>query len=264
MKISGARFHTYDRICDIDQKDFKVAKGDKVIIEMDQATELAEIITCGDKNNRENVKQSPIGIILRKATTSDLEKAKKYFQKSKVALDEAREEIKSLNLAMKLVDAHYSFDGSKITFYFTAEERVDFRELVKKLTRRFQKSIRMQQIGSRDVTKVMGGQGICGREICCHSFLDGFESITTEMVKLQQIAQGNEKISGACGRLMCCLGYEADYYREMNKIMPPIGANVKTAKGKGVVVSRNLLNKTMDVQISEEERLNFNLNEVKW
>lgn len=263
MKIAGVRFHTYDKISDIDQKDFKLKEGDKVVIETDQSVEVGDIISC-DMEKKFKSQEQIQGTILRKATTSDIDKAEKYLEKAKVALDEAKKEIRKLNLAMKLVDAHYSLDGSKITFYFTADERVDFRELVKSLTRKFQKSIRMQQIGSRDVTKVMGGHGICGREICCHGFLDEFKSITTEMVKSQQIAQGNEKISGACGRLMCCLGYEADHYREMNKIMPSVGTKVKTAKGWGTIFSRNLLNQTLDVQISEEERINYKLEEIKW
>lgn len=263
MKITGVRFHTYDKISDIDQKDFKLKEGDKVVIETDQSVEVGDIVSC-DEDKKFKSREQIRGAVLRKATTSDIDKAEKYSQKAIVTLAEARKEIRKLSLAMKLVDAHYSFDGSKITFYFTADERVDFRELVKSLTRKFQKSIRMQQIGSRDVTKVMGGHGICGREICCHGFLDDFKSITTEMVKSQQIAQGNEKISGVCGRLMCCLGFEADYYREMNEKMPAMGTRVKTAKGGGTVVSRNLLNQTLDVQISEDERINYKLEEIKW
>lgn len=263
MNIAGVRFHTYDKIYDIDQGEYKLESGDQVVIEIDQSVEVGEVMYCKKGKSGKNDK-ADTGTVLRKATTSDLDKAKQYYKKSKAALDNAREEIRNLDLAMKLVDAHYSLDGSKITFYFTAEERVDFRELVRKLTRKFQKSIRMQQIGSRDVTQVMGGYGICGEEICCHRFLEGFDSITTDMVKLQQIAQGNEKISGACGRLMCCLGYEADYYREMNQKMPQVGKELKTPKGRGVVVARNLLNQTLEVQISEEERIVYKLDEVRW
>jgi len=264
MKITGIRFHTYDKIIDINQKDFKLKKGDHIVLEADQAVEVGEVIYFDKDVEGKKAEENVAGSILRKATTQDLAKVRKYSKKAKETLIEAREEIRSIDLAMKLQDVYYSFDGSKITFYFTAEERVDFRELVKKLTRKFQKSIRMQQIGSRDVTKVIGGQGICGREICCHGFLDEFQSITTEMVKLQQIAQGNEKISGICGRLMCCLGYEADYYKEASRKMPAVGTKVKTDKGRGQVISRNLLNQTVDVAINEDEKYNFHIEEIKW
>jgi cell fate regulator YaaT (PSP1 superfamily) len=264
MKIAGFRFHIQDKIHDLDQKEFKLEEGDAVVVESGQGNiEAGEIVYCNREVDEKKI-EGNLGIILRKATTTDLDKVEKYKKKGREAILKCREEIKNLELPLKLVDLHFSFDGSRITVYFTAEERIDFRELVKRLTRKFQKSVRMQQIGSRDVASVIGGYGICGKGLCCFKFLESFQSITTDMVKLQQIAQGNEKISGACGRLMCCLGYEADYYEKMNKKMPAVGLEVKTGKGRGRVVSRNLLNKTLEVEFSEGEKSLFQLSEIKW
>jgi len=263
MIIAGVRFHKQDKIYDFNQGDFKLVKGDTVIVETELGTEAGEVAYAdqevSDEKTRDNHKP-----ILRKATSTDLEKIKNYQAKSEDAMIVCREQLKELDLPMKLVDTHFAFDGSKLMVFFTAEERVDFRELVKKLTREFQKSVRLQQIGARDVAAAIGGYGVCGRQICCKRFLNDFKSITADTVKLQQVAQGNEKISGACGRLMCCMAYEADFYREMNEKMPRLGQEVKTSKGKGKVVSRNLLVKTIEVKFDKGERVLFPLNEVKW
>lgn len=263
MIIAGIRFHKQDKIYDFNQGDFKLAKGDTVIVETELGTEAGEV-AYADREVTDDKTRDSYKPILRKATTTDLEKVKSYQARSEEAMTVCRDQLKELDLPMKLVDTHFAFDGSKVTVFFTAEERVDFRELVKKLTREFQKSVRLQQIGARDVAAAVGGYGVCGRQICCKRFLNDFQSITADTVKLQQVAQGNEKISGACGRLMCCMAYEAEYYKEMNEQMPRLGQEVKTNKGKGKVVSRNLLVKTVEVQFGEDERILFPLNEVKW
>jgi len=263
MKIAGIRFHKQDKIYDFDQGDFKLAKGDVVIVETELGTEAGEVIYCQRELN-DGQTDNHYKPILRKATSTDLEKIRGYQVRNEEAIVICRKHLKELNLPMKLVDTHFSFDGSKVTIYFTAEERVDFRELVKRLTREFQKSVRLQQIGARDVAAAVGGYGVCGRQICCQRFLGDFQSITADTVKLQQVAQGNEKISGVCGRLMCCMAYEAEYYQEINALMPRLGQEVKTSKGAGQVVSRNLLAKTVEVQFAPGEKILFPLDEIKW
>ena len=263
MKIAGIRFHEQDRIYDFNQGDYSLVKGDRVIVETEQGVEAGTVMYC-DQDAATDKSSDEYKPIIRKATTTDLEKVQSYHNKGEEAIDACRDYAKELNLAMKLVDIHFAFDGSKVTVFFTAEERVDFRELVKKLTRHFQKSVRLQQVGARDAAGVVGGYGVCGRQNCCHNFLDEFQSITADMVKLQQVAQGNEKISGACGRLMCCMAYEASNYQEVAQRMPQLGQTVKTNKGKGQVAARNLLKETVDVSYNEGDNVTFPLADVKW
>lgn len=263
MKIAGVRFHDQDKIYDFDQGDFSLAKGDQVIVETEQGIEAGAVVYC-DQDVADKKTAGDYKPIIRKATTTDREKVESYRGRSEEAMEASRGYLKELGLPMKLVDVHFAFDGSKVTAYFTADERVDFRELVKKLTRHFQKSVRLQQVGARDAAGVVGGYGVCGRQICCRGFLQEFQSITADTVKLQQVAQGNEKISGACGRLMCCMAYEAKYYQEAAKEMPSLEQAVRTSKGRGKVVARNLLNKTVDVAFTEGDNVTFPLTEIKW
>ena len=262
MKITGVRFHEQDKIYDFDQGDFSLAKGDQIIVETEQGVEAGTVMYC-DRDVVAGKATDGYKPIIRKATTTDIEKVESYRERSEEAMDACRGYLKELDLPMKLADVYFAFDGSKVTVYFTAEERVDFRELVKKLTRHFQKSVRLQQVGARDAAGVVGGYGVCGRQICCHGFLQEFQSITADTVKLQQVAQGNEKISGACGRLMCCMAYEAKYYQEVAKEMPNLGQAIRTGKGQGKVVARNLLNKTVEVAFTEGDNATFSLSEIK-
>ena len=190
--------------------------------------------------------------ILRKATTIDLEKISDQKQKKK-AMDYCKKMINKYHLFMKLVDVHFSFDGSRITFAFTADGRIDFRELVKDLTRHFSRTVRLQQIGIRDEAKIIGGYGHCGRSLCCGGFLKNLTSINSEMAELQQVAhRGSERISGICGRLMCCLAYENDNYKKLAKKLPAIGARVDVDGKKGVIASHHVLKQSVGVEFPPE------------
>jgi cell fate regulator YaaT (PSP1 superfamily) len=263
-KVAGIRFHSQDKIYNFNQKNFKLKLGDIVIVETELGIEAGEVIFC-DQEIDEKKQEKPLKPILRLATSTDLEKIKKYNNKAQDALKICYKAIKKYNLPMKLIDAHFAFDGSRLTFYFTAETRIDFRNLVRDLTRHFQKSIRLQQIGSRDAAAKIGGYGICGCELCCAKFLKKFESITVDMARVQQILhRGSERLSGVCGRLMCCLAYESKVYHELSQKMPELGQKVETPQGQGVVVSRNVLKQKIEVEFDEESKALFDVAEVRW
>ena len=208
MKISVEIF-PLDNPRVYDSGNWNVEVGDVVIISTDFGLESAEV-----KEVDISVKEECLKIV-RKATLIDVEIIEKNKQKNREAIDLCKKLVKECKLFMKIVGVHFSFDGGKIVFLFTAEKRVDFRDLVRALSKRFQKSIRLQQVGSRDEAKGKGGFGVCGRELCCASFLGSLKSVTTEDAKVQQIGQrGSDRISGLCGRLKCCLGFEAEQYRE--------------------------------------------------
>jgi cell fate regulator YaaT (PSP1 superfamily) len=191
-------------------------------------------------------------LVLRIANSTDLERIAKQKDKED-ALRFCKEMIKKHELPMKLVDVHFSYDGSRITFAFISESRVDFRELVKDLTRHFSRSIRLQQIGIRDEARIMGDYGHCGKPLCCREFLRTLTSITSEMAEIQQCAhRGSDRISGVCGRLMCCLAYEEKGYEELAKKMPPIGTKVNVDGKRGVIVSHHILKQSVDVEFPGE------------
>jgi cell fate regulator YaaT (PSP1 superfamily) len=263
-KVAGIRFHSQDKVYHFDQKDLKLNLGDVVIVETELGTEAGEVVSRDQKIDEKNL-EKPLKPVLRTATSSDLEKIKKYQDKVSEALTTCHKAIEKYKLPMKLIDAHFAFDGSRLTFYFTAESRIDFRNLVKDLTRHFQKSVRLQQIGSRDAAAKIGGCGICGCELCCARFLNKFESITIDMARSQQMAhRGSERLSGVCGRLMCCLSYETKTYQELVKKMPVVGQEVKTSQGVGRVISRNVLKQEVEVELDKENRSMFDVAEIKW
>lgn len=222
-------------------------KGSKVILEGEFGNDLGMVMA-----SEVNTKEEPIQSVLRKATVRDIKAFEKNQEKKEEIMQACREEIKKLNLAMKLADAVVSLDGGNIAVVFSAEERVDFRELVKNLSKNLRRSIRMHQIGSRDEARRRGGCGVCGRELCCARFLRTLPSISIETARIQQIAhRGSERISGQCGRLLCCLSYESRQYQELMKGMPDIGSRVKTKNGKGDVMEINAL--TQEVKIKLED-----------
>lgn len=231
-------------------------KGDIVIVETDDGLDSAIV----EKTRNENEKILPAEIqneqtgvkFVRKANLRDLNIIKEHRKKEAEALKICREEVKKSDLPMKIVGASYSFDGGIISFAFIADGRVDFRELVKTLSKNFQRSIHLHQIGARDEARASGGYGICGRELCCIRFSDSLPSISSEMAKSQHIVRrGSDRISGLCGRLMCCLAYEARQYQEMLEQMPAIGAEVKTADGKGTVKKVNALTGAINVELPD-------------
>jgi cell fate regulator YaaT (PSP1 superfamily) len=262
--VTGVCFHSQDKVYNFDSRGLKLGLGDVVIVETEMGIESGKVVSSEDISD-ENVRDKPLKPILRKATTTDLEKIETYKQKIKDAMAYCRSGIERFNLPMKLIDAHFAFDGSRLTYFFTADSRIDFRELVKDLTRHFQKSIRLQQIGSRDAAAKIGGCGVCGKKLCCSKFLKNFESITIDMARVQQIEhRGSERLSGCCGRLMCCLNYEADTYKNLLKNLPQLGQEVSTSLGKGTVVNRDILKQKVLVDFGKEERIEFDADEVKW
>lgn len=224
---------------------FEVEKGAKVIVPMENGNELGIVL----ENNFETKEEAQEKII-RIATERDTAMYEKY-EKEKVELAEAcRKETKKQELPMKVIDARISLDGKQIIFVFTADGRIDFRDLVKNLSKDFKKNIRMQQIGSRDEARSLGGFGMCGRELCCVSFPGSIPSITTDMARTQQIShRGAERISGLCGRLMCCLAYEADQYKNLLEGMPELYSVVTTAEGKGTVIEINAVGQEIKVKL---------------
>lgn len=262
MKIIGIQFHPCDKISDFNLRNINAKIGDIVIVEKDSGQDAGKVISIKDVEE-EIAKTLPC--VLRKATSTDLEKIKRYQIKENEAYLICRKKIKEHKLPMKLEGVHLAFTSSKIIFYFTAEEKVDFRDLVKDLTGHFKKSIRLQQIGARNVTAKFGGIGMCGRELCCRKFLKEIKAIPLDSARLQQMAhRGSERITGVCGRLMCCLAYEAELYQELAKTMPELEMEVETAQGKGKVVSRNILKQKVTVDLGKETKAEFSVSEVKW
>ena len=234
--------------------------GDMVIVSADSETEIATV----EKVNVETKTKEEISKIVRKATSVDLKAVEKNNQKCVEIIKTCRDLVRENGLPMKIVDVHLSFGGGKITFSFIAESRVDFRELVKSLSRNFQRSVRLHQIGSRDEAKKRGGFGICGCQLCCAKFLKDLPSVTTEDARVQQMEhRGSERISGLCGRLKCCLGFESDHYRELLKNMPNIGKAVKVDGKKCVVVKMDILSQEVVVKFEDENKRKVSIKDLK-
>jgi cell fate regulator YaaT (PSP1 superfamily) len=230
--------------------ELKLNIGDYVIVEADRGLEYGQVISEPEKimdNDIEGVLRE----VLRVATAHDLKQIKENENKAQSALRSAAKKIEEHNLPMKLIDVEYSFDRSKIIFYFTAEGRVDFRELVKDLAAVFKARIELKQIGVRDEAKFLGGLGPCGRPLCCAKFLKNFEPVTIRMAKDQRLPLASSKISGLCGRLMCCLSFEYKMYKEMLKDLPREGQIIKTSQGKGKVIDLDVLNGMISVELED-------------
>jgi len=230
-------------------------KGDILIGETEDGIESAIVEQAADSKEVLPGSQAGFGQrkfkIIRKANLRDLNTIREFRKKEAEAFEICRCEVKKSNLPMKVVSCRYSFDGGSITFAFIAEGRVDFRDLVKSLSRTFQRSIKLHQIGARDEVRQEGGYGICGRELCCIRFKGDLPSISSEMAKAQQIIRrGSERISGICGRLMCCLAYEADQYQKILEKMPSVGSEVKVKGDTGIVKETNALTGELKVEFS--------------
>lgn len=224
---------------------FDLKKGDKIIVKMENGNELGEVL---DDNVASS--QKPEEKVFRVATKRDIEIYEKYEKEKKKFFEICRNRVKEENLPMKIIDARISLDGKQIIFVFTADGRVDFRELVKSLSKDLKKIIRMQQVGSRDESRKLGGFGICGRELCCVKFPGNIPSITTDMARVQQIAhRGTDRISGLCSRLMCCLAYEAEQYRSLLEGMPEIYSAIDTKEGRGTVIEVNAISQEIKVKL---------------
>lgn len=225
--------------------------GEEVIVETSRGLEFGKVSMSVKEITEEEI-VSPLKEIVRIATENDKAQVQKNKKKEQEAFGICEEKIAAHNLDMKLVDVEYTFDGNKILFYFTAEGRVDFRELVKDLAAVFRTRIELRQIGIRDEAKMLGGIGICGRSLCCSTYLDGFHPVSIKMAKEQGLSLNPTKISGNCGRLMCCLKYEQNCYDEFSKIAPSVGAVVSTPNGKGIVQSTTILKGIAKVKLEDD------------
>ena len=248
--VVNVRFRNRGKSYYFDPGELAVSTGDSLVVETSKGLELGECVEGCHEVPEEGVVQ-PLKSVVRIATAEDLRIAESNRRKEKSAFGLCEERIKAHGLDMKLVDVEYSFEGNKILFFFTSDGRVDFRELVKDLASLFHTRIELRQIGVRDGAKLLGGLGICGRPFCCSTFLDEFQPVSIRMAKTQNLSLNPTKISGTCGRLMCCLKYEQEAYEHLIKTMPKVDAAVDTPKGKGSVAEVNLLRRTVKVRLAD-------------
>ena len=251
-KVIGVRFKRPGKVYFFDAGNIDVKVKDKVIVETSMGQEIGEVL-INNKNITNNKIKSSLKPIIRVATGKDLKHFAENKEKEKEAFKICEEKIKKHKLGMHLVDVSYTFDNAKLLFYFTADNRIDFRELVKDLAAIFKTRIELRQIGVRDQVRRIGGNGVCGRELCCCTFLNNFDTVSIKMAKEQNIALNPAKISGNCGRLMCCLRYEQDAYEDKLKKLPKVGAIVKTEDGEGTGDSIELLKESVRVKIRDGE-----------
>ena len=247
-EVIGVRFKDVGKIYYFDPDGQELKKGDRVIVETVRGVECGEVALENREISDEEIIK-PLKKLIRKADEKDLRTLEENKKKEKNAFGICQKKIADHKLDMKLVDVEYTFDGGKVLFYFTADGRVDFRELVKDLAGVFRTRIELRQIGVRDESKMIGGLGICGRPFCCRSFLGDFQPVSIKMAKEQGLSLNPTKISGTCGRLMCCLKYEQNAYEYLLKITPKPGAIVETAEGAGTVVDFSLLTGTLKVKL---------------
>lgn len=267
IKVIGVRFRQAGKIYNFDPAGMDIKKGDHVIVETARGVEYGHVVEDIKDEEEENVVM-PLKPVIRVATEADDKKAAENEEKEKKAFKICKEKILKHELEMKLIDTEYTFDNNKILFYFTADGRIDFRELVKDLASVFKTRIELRQVGVRDETKMLGGIGICGRPLCCNSYLSEFVPVSIKMAKEQNLSLNPTKISGICGRLMCCLKNEQEAYEHLNSNLPDVGETVKTFDGfKGEVVSVNVLRQKVKIVIEqndEREIKEYAINELKF
>lgn len=266
-EVIGVRFRTAGKIYYFGPKEIEFKRSDHVIVETARGVEYGTVVLPNMEVEDEKITQ-PLKMVIRKATEEDDEREKKNREKEREAYKICQEKILKHGLEMKLINAEYTFDNNKVLFYFTADGRVDFRELVKDLAAVFRTRIELRQVGVRDETKILGGMGICGRPLCCHIYLSDFAPVSIKMAKEQSLSLNPAKISGICGRLMCCLKNESDVYEELNRKLPRIGDMVTTPDGlKGEVRDTNVLKQTVKVIVEvddEKEIRDYAVDEIKF
>jgi cell fate regulator YaaT (PSP1 superfamily) len=256
VTVVGVRFKKAGKIYYFAPGDLDIVKDSSVIVETARGVEFGECV-IGPKQINESEVVAPLKNVLRKASEQDIAINDENKRKEVDAFRICSEKIEQHELVMKLIDVEYTFDNNKVIFYFTADGRVDFRELVKDLATIFKTRIELRQIGVRDEAKMVGGLGPCGRSLCCSSFLGDFASVSIKMAKEQNLSLNPTKISGICGRLMCCLNYEQSTYEDIRKRLPKIGSIVETNKGKGEVTSNSVVNEKVKVKLRSKEGEEF-------
>ena len=265
IEVVGVRFKRVGKIYYFDPTPLKIEKEEHVIVETARGIEFGEVVVPNRFVEEKEI-VAPLKKVIRIATSEDRKQVEDNKRKEKDAFQTCIQKIKDHTLDMKLIDVEYTFDGNKILFYFTADGRVDFRELVKDLAAVFRTRIELRQIGVRDEAKMLGGLGICGRPLCCSSFLGEFDPVSIKMAKEQSLSLNPSKISGTCGRLMCCLKYEQDAYEDLLRTTPKVSAIVSTPMGQGVVVDVNFLKGSLKVKLDKDNEnvlQIFHLSEIK-
>ena len=265
-EVIGVRFKEVGKIYYFDPKNVKLKADDLVIVETARGIECGKVALANKEVPDEEILH-PLKPLIRKATENDISHIAENKKREKEAFKTCEKKIAEHKLKMNLVDVEYTFDNNKILFYFTADGRVDFRALVKDLASVFRTRIELRQIGVRDEAKMLGGLGVCRRPFCCHSFMGDFQPVSIKMAKEQGLSLSPVKISGTCGRLMCCLKYEQEAYTDLLKRTPKVGAIVKTPEGKGLVVENNLISGTLKVKLDSSPEgvapTTFKVREVK-
>ncbi|MBE6895858.1 MAG: stage 0 sporulation protein [Ruminococcaceae bacterium] len=248
VEIVGIRFKSVGKIYYFDPCGMLLKKDDRVIVETVRGQEIGTVVVENQMTEQKE-KFTPLSPVIRVATPEDIETDKQNREKEKSAFATCEEKIKKHGLEMELVDVEYTFDNNKIIFFFVADGRVDFRELVKDLASVFKTRIELRQIGVRDETRMIGGLGICGRKVCCASFLSEFTPVSVKMAKDQSLSTNPQKISGTCGKLICCLNFEEEVYEKAYETMPRVGYTVKTPDGNGLVIEVNVPTETVRVSL---------------
>ncbi|WP_138206499.1 PSP1 domain-containing protein [Haloimpatiens lingqiaonensis] len=265
VTVIGVRFRKAGKIYYFDPAGLELNIEDKVLVETARGIEFGECVIANREVSEDKI-VAPLKSVIRKADKADIEKNIDNKRKEEEAFNICIEKIGKHNLDMKLIDVEYTFDNNKVIFYFTAEGRVDFRELVKDLASVFRTRIELRQIGVRDEAKMIGGLGPCGRPLCCSSFLGDFEPVSIRMAKEQNLSLNPSKISGICGRLMCCLNYEQENYEEIRKKLPKVGAIVDTPYGQGEVLANSAIKENVKIKTKidgEETIREVSVNEIK-
>jgi cell fate regulator YaaT (PSP1 superfamily) len=263
VKLTGIRFKQAGKIYSFDAGDLDLNVDDYAVVKTARGMELGRVVTAPWEEELPENREPPSPVV-RKADGDDIARAAELDAKGKEAYRECDKMIAEIGLPMKLLIAEYNFDSSRLTFLFSAEERVDFRDLVRRLTARFKTRVELRQVGSRDEAKLLGSYGRCGRNLCCSSFLTEFTPVSIKMAKDQDLPLNPMKISGACGRLMCCLAYEGEQYRAIKARMPKKGQRVSTRLGDATVVGNNMLKETVLVVLDKEGTVEVPLSELSF
>jgi cell fate regulator YaaT (PSP1 superfamily) len=259
----GIRFYPAGKIYYFDPAGFVLQLDDYVVVETNRGKELGKVV-IPPKQIELNAIAEPLKPVLRKAEQDDFKQVEYRVNKNERALSKSKDLIAKLNLPMKAIAAQYNLDGSHLAVFFTSEKRVDFRELVKELSRSLRTHVELRQIGARDEAKFIGGLGKCGLPLCCATFLSEFNPVSIRMAKEQNITLNPMKTSGLCGRLFCCLGYEYEQYREMKEVLPSIGQEVKTSLGKAKVIALNPLKKAVAVELESGATVELPVKQITW
>jgi cell fate regulator YaaT (PSP1 superfamily) len=262
-EISGVRFHQAGKVYYFDSKDIPLEVNDDVVVETSRGHELGKVIISPKQVIFSEITE-PLKSVIRKAQAEDMEKAQQQQKRATTAIAKCRELVEKLKLPMKPITAQYNLDGSHLTIFFSAEKRVDFRELARELSRNLKTRVELRQVGARDEAKLIGGLGKCGFPLCCTTFLSEFEPVSIKMAKEQDIALNPMKTSGVCGRLLCCLGYEYEQYRAMKEKLPALRQEVSTALGKAKVISCNPVKETVTVELETGVTVELPLSQIDW